>query len=195
MHAKGEKGKKSRERLLASAIHEFAHQGYHATKVSTIVARAGLTQAAFYLYFPSKEAIFAEIVNEFREQVYMLASAARIAPGHETDEIPMRIYTAIEAVFRFFATHPDLMRIAFVQAPNAEEIKAEMVALVAENLRAEQQAGYFRPEVSIEMVGEGLVGMIERFALRWLFPGEKDASTLAAQLADLLVHGILAPHA
>lgn len=192
MHAKGEKGKESRERLLAAATYEFARQGYHATKVSTIVARADLTQAAFYLYFPSKEAIFAELVHDFREQAYALATAARIAPGLETSEIPIRIQTGMETAFRFLAANADLMRIAFFQAPNAEEIKAELVALVTENLRSEQQAGYFRPEVSIEMVAECLIGLIERFTLRWLFSEEKDATTLAAQLTDILVHGILA---
>ena len=129
------------------------------------------------------------------EQAYALAESARIAPGVEPSEVPIRIRTAIEAVFRFFATHPDLMRIAFFQAPNAEEMKAEMVALITENLQAEQQAGYFRPEVSIEMVGECLIGMMERCALRWLFSGERDATLLAAQLTDMLVHGVLAPHA
>ena len=192
MHIRGEKGKESRARLLAAAVYEFAHQGYHETKVSTIVARAGLTQAAFYLYFPSKEAIFAEIVNDFREQMYALASAVRIAPGLEPAELPMRFQMGVEAVFHFFAAQPDLMRIAFFQAPNAQEIKAEMVALVIKNLRAEQQAGYFRSEVSIEMVGECLIGMLERLTLRWLFSEEKDATTLATQLTDIILHGILA---
>ncbi len=194
MHAKGEKGKESRARLLVAATYEFAHQGYHATKVSTIVARAGLTQAAFYLYFPSKEAIFTELVNDFRERVYTLAMAARIAPGLAPGEIPLRIRAGMETAFRFLAAHPDLTRIALFQAPNAEEIKAEMIALVTENLRSEQQAGYFRPEVSVEMVAECLIGLIERFTRRWLFSEEKDITTLAAQLTDILVHGILAHH-
>lgn len=156
------------------------------------MARAGLTQAAFYLYFPSKEAIFAELVNDFREQAYALGAAARLAPGIAPSEIPMRIQTVMETAFRFIAANPDLTRIAFFQAPNAEEIKVEMMALVTENLRSEQQVGYFRPEVSVEMVAECLVGLIECFTLRWLFSEEKDPTTLAAQLTDILVHGILA---
>ena len=47
------RGEESRARLLAAAAREFAQHGYHETKVSTIVADAGVSQPTFYFYFPT----------------------------------------------------------------------------------------------------------------------------------------------
>src|SRR5690348_16296931 len=52
------KGERTRRRLLELAIQRFGERGYRATSVSEIARAAGLTQAAAYAYFPSKEALF-----------------------------------------------------------------------------------------------------------------------------------------
>ena len=54
-----------RERLVSAAAEVFAVSGYHASRVSDIVGRAGVAQGTFYLYFPSKEAVFLELVDRF----------------------------------------------------------------------------------------------------------------------------------
>ena len=193
--ARGRKGQESRARLLAAAAYEFAHTGYHETKVSTIVTRASLTQAAFYLYFPSKEAIFAELIADLRARLRLLANAARLRPGLVASELPGRIQTTMEMGFRFLQEHADLASIGLFIAPEAEEIKAEIVELIAANLRTEREAGYVRPEVSIEIVAECLFGMMLRLAQSHLFPGKQSPASLGAQCADLILHGVLKPSA
>ena len=63
------KGEVSRSRLLAAAERLFAERGVKGTTVSAIVAEAGLTQAAFYLYFKSKEDMVEALVNRFGEML------------------------------------------------------------------------------------------------------------------------------
>src|SRR3954469_5019614 len=56
-----------RSQLLASARTVFARRGFDDATVSEIVARAGVAQGTFYLYFPGKEALagaFAELLSE-----------------------------------------------------------------------------------------------------------------------------------
>lgn len=53
------------------------------TKVSEIVAGAGLTQAAFYLYFTSKDDIAAQLLQQFNEQLMHLGNA-----GAEVKHLP-----------------------------------------------------------------------------------------------------------
>ena len=53
------------ERLLRAAVDAFGARGYHATRVSDIVGRAGVAQGTFYLYFKNKEAIFLHLVDDF----------------------------------------------------------------------------------------------------------------------------------
>ncbi|CEH32308.1 TetR family transcriptional regulator [Aneurinibacillus migulanus] len=189
---KGWKGKESRERLLAAAIDEFANQGFHKTKVSTIVTRAGLTQPAFYLYFSSKEAIFDEVVNDFHERLRMMMKTIRMEPGIETEDVPKRVLFAVETLFRFLAENPNLTRIGLFQTPEAKKIKEELAFMVVENLRAEQQAGYFHPDLSMEIVAECLVGIVERLTVSQLFSKKSNAESLAAQVVHLLMYGMFA---
>ena len=189
--SKGKKGQGSRARLLAAAAYEFAHTGYHETKVSTIVARAGLTQAAFYLYFPSKEAIFAELIADLRARLRFVADVARLRAGLATGELAGKIQGTMEMGFRFLQENEDLALIGLFIAPEAEEIKAEIVELIAANLRSEREAGYVRQELSIEIVAESLFGIMLRLAQSHLFPGKESPVSLGRQSAEIILHGVL----
>jgi AcrR family transcriptional regulator len=50
-------------RILDAAVALFADQGFRATTVKEITERCGITQAAMYLYFPSKDAVLAALIN------------------------------------------------------------------------------------------------------------------------------------
>lgn len=60
--------------LLDAARRVFERDGYHGTTVSAIVQAAGLSQGAFYLYFPDKKAIFGALQEEMatllRRRIY-----------------------------------------------------------------------------------------------------------------------------
>lgn len=47
-----------REQILSAALRAFARRGFAATKISDIVARAGMSHGLVYHYFASKEEIF-----------------------------------------------------------------------------------------------------------------------------------------
>lgn len=50
--------------LLAAALDCFAEKGFAATRIEEIVRRAGVAKGTFYLYFPSKQAVFEALVRE-----------------------------------------------------------------------------------------------------------------------------------
>lgn len=50
--------------LLAAALDCFAEKGFAATRMDDIARRAGVAKGTFYLYFPSKEAVFEALVRE-----------------------------------------------------------------------------------------------------------------------------------
>jgi AcrR family transcriptional regulator len=54
-----------REQILAAAAECFARAGYHATTVADIAEAAGLSKGTPYLYFPSKEALFIALYEEW----------------------------------------------------------------------------------------------------------------------------------
>jgi AcrR family transcriptional regulator len=54
--------------LLSSAVRCFAEGGYHATTTRDISTGAGLSPAAMYVHFPSKELVLYEIVRAGHER-------------------------------------------------------------------------------------------------------------------------------
>src|ERR1700733_8187494 len=55
-------------RLLTSAVRCFAAKGYHATPPRDIAGGVGLSPAALYVHFPSKELVLFEIMRAGHER-------------------------------------------------------------------------------------------------------------------------------
>ncbi|MGX8249106.1 TetR/AcrR family transcriptional regulator, partial [Escherichia coli] len=53
----------TRERLLASSGALAKQQGFAVTGVDALMKTVGLTGAAFYSHFPSKDDLFAELIE------------------------------------------------------------------------------------------------------------------------------------
>jgi AcrR family transcriptional regulator len=53
----------TRERILEVALDLFTEQGFDKTSLRQVSERVGVTKAALYYYFPSKEQIFSELVQ------------------------------------------------------------------------------------------------------------------------------------
>lgn len=60
----GERGARTRERIYAEALALFAAQGFHLTSVNEIARAAGVSRATLYQYFPDKEQIFIDLLDE-----------------------------------------------------------------------------------------------------------------------------------
>lgn len=191
---KGANGEQSRILILNIAAEEFAQKGYFETKISTIVKKAELTQPTFYLYFQSKEAIFQELVNTFRIKLFSLVEKSRLRSGIELSSLPDDIKIKVATIFTFFVENPNLTSIGFFIAPEAEEMKYELATQITGNLMKEMQDGYFQPSVDISIVAESLVGIIERLTVTKLLTGLKEPESLANDIVNLLLFGIISEY-
>lgn len=186
-----EKGELSRRRLLEAAAAEFADKGYHLARVSDIVRRAGLTQAAFYLYFPSKEAVYQELRQSFFARLRELAeSGKKVTPLPTAMTVP-QLRENVLALYRFFAEIPELTRVFLQEAEAGEELHRQIALRVAASMRGNQEAGHVRRELSVEIASEAVVAILYRLAIRFLLTGEKTAEELADQAAALIARGIV----
>ncbi len=68
---------KTRRRILDAAARLFKRHGYGGVGIDAIMSEAGLTRGGFYAHFPSKEALFAEVVA----QAVWLAGMAEAGRG------------------------------------------------------------------------------------------------------------------
>jgi len=53
----------TRSRILISALHVFSQTGYDGSGVAEICSAAGVSKGAFYHHFPSKQAVFLELLH------------------------------------------------------------------------------------------------------------------------------------
>lgn len=186
------KGERSREKLVSSAEQLFAEQGYHGTTVSQIVAHAGMTQAAFYLYFKSKEDILVEMLQDFEKRLQLYSDAgkeAREIPSAHIEVFLVRSYTGL---FQLLGENARLTKIAFQETEQSERLRANLVSLIAGNMRDNQAAGLLRADLDPELMAETIVASVERLVYRYGISGERSAEELGRALAKLISHGLLA---
>jgi AcrR family transcriptional regulator len=84
-HARAEEighdhGRDTRSRLRELALELFAEQGYEKTSLREIAERLGVTKAALYYYFKSKEDIVRSLVEDYYTQLDELIAWARTQP-------------------------------------------------------------------------------------------------------------------
>ncbi|MGW8958519.1 TetR family transcriptional regulator [Paenibacillus sp. NPDC055715] len=187
----GVRSRESRQLLLEAGAEEFAQTGFYQTKVSSIAARAGLTQPDFYNHFESKEQMYEELVESFRVLMIETVRCMKGEPHQSQAEIMSRGQVFMESIFRMLSNNPAITRVGFYQAADSVRIKAEMAGHIKKHLLAAQRQGSCREELDPEVTAECVVGLIERLTLTKLLTGRECPSVLAKQTRSLLYQGML----
>ncbi len=94
-------------RLLLGAVEAFAERGFHATTTRDIAGRAGMSPAALYIHYKTKEELLYQISRVGHERsVRILTEAAEGGGGH-TD----RLEAAVRAFVCWHAEHHTTARV------------------------------------------------------------------------------------
>ena len=182
------KGERTRAQLLEVAAAEFAERGFQHTRISDIVARAGVTQPVFYQYFAGKQAAYDELVGLFAQRLRQAIGQARLPDDLQGAELAGRLRQSVSGLLAILQEDPNLTRIGFFQAAEAEALKDELVTMITGNVSAEQQAGLFRDDIPSDWFAQSLMGIIERFTRQT--PDAARQLVLAEFITDLLLDGI-----
>jgi AcrR family transcriptional regulator len=63
-----DRAQRTRDAILATAMHEFAQSGFAGARIDLIARRAGVNKQALYYYFGSKEKLFQAALASTYEQ-------------------------------------------------------------------------------------------------------------------------------
>ncbi len=153
------RGEATRKKLLASAEIEFGSKGFPSASVSSITQRADVGQGTFYLYFHSKEEVFATLVREvaavFGQEIEALAAESTAAKDAER-LLALRIGTfAVEQAGR----HRILREAQFIDAPVFREALEKLLASVVRVLASVGGKG------DLTLRAAALMGAAEQAAL------------------------------
>ncbi len=187
------RGEQTRRRLLEAAQACFGRKGFYATSIADITRRAGVSLGAFYLYFPSKMEILAELVRDINARLRRNARAA-IAGVQDRREIERE---GFRAFFRFVRQNREAYRIVreaeFANPAIARWYFERLADGYVRGLTQGMRRGEIRP-VDARTLAYCLMGIAHFLGLRWA-AWSKRASMPAHifdSVIDLLLHGLAA---
>ncbi|HEY6166469.1 MAG TPA: TetR/AcrR family transcriptional regulator [Verrucomicrobiae bacterium] len=97
----------ARQAVLESAIKAFSQRGYAGTSVEEILKATGLSKPTLYYYFESKAGLFRAIVAFAYDECHRLMQEA----AEEGGSCSKQLTAVTEALFKFTASHENLMRL------------------------------------------------------------------------------------
>ena len=166
-------------RLLLSATACFAANGFHGTTTRHIAAGAGLSPAALYVHFPSKELALHEVVRLGHEHAYSILTEPDIEALTAPDE---RLAALVSRYTRFHARHHVVARVC------QYELSALLPEHYTEVLRVRHatneifqtavatgvDSGVFRPDLDVRRVSRALISVAIDL-VRWYRPDGPDS--------------------
>jgi AcrR family transcriptional regulator len=186
--------------LIESAIRIFQQKGFQMTRVSDIVADAGVAQGTFYNYFKSKEAIFRDICNAFIEQVQkkFIERSEHMFDGDTSAEVVNNVHLVVRDLFQIYHENLDVAELLFREGIGNggifKEIYEGMLTLFLELIREQVEKAINRGFIHIEDAQIGsvfLFGLFERSLLYFmLIQKTTDLEKLERVMVDFVLKGL-----
>ncbi len=121
--------------LIEAAKDVMFEKGYTRTKISDIVAKAGVAQGTFYLYFKSKEELLVEIsrliVDDLKKR---LSSIENVGDKLTKEEFVGKISNLVAAFTDFMRSNSKAIRICANETSNNDELAAMKNEMVDRSL-------------------------------------------------------------
>ena len=117
-----------RELILTTALNQFSLKGYYSTRIQDIAESADISQGLLYYYYPSKEAIYVDLVDDALERINETARYVREMTRSYGEKImyALRIlFKTIEASDRFRQTCRMIAQATY-QADISHEAQAQL---------------------------------------------------------------------
>lgn len=110
------KGQRTRRAIMDSARTIILEQGYTAASMRKIGEGAGITPAAIYNHFESKEALFSALL----EEAVPFAEVTTFLRGVQADSAERLLEKAFRGLVAIFEAHDDYVRLALIDAQERE---------------------------------------------------------------------------
>lgn len=179
------------ERLRRTVIAHFAEHMHHRVGMRAICEDARVSSKTVYKYFGSKEALLLACIEPDLRALTERAEALATAASTPTEAL----FALGAAQFMFYAEHPAVARIVFLNLPAAywlEQVSPAQTAfqaLLERTLRAAVEEGSLRlpPGASWDLARDIVNGAAYRIIVRWLLDGSRaDLVALGATFATVI---------
>jgi AcrR family transcriptional regulator len=190
-----------RTQILTAARKVFSARGYHAASVSDILEEAKVARGTFYLYFPSKRAIFEDLLEQMFSQI--TGAVRRIQTDAEQSPLE-QMFGIAWGIIDGLVTNRELTIILLREAVGLDAdfdqkltaFYQRLATIIEGALRLGQTMGLVRP-LDPRVVAQCVLGSVKEVMLRLLTAQETDGfevgrEALVREILDYSLHGIFA---
>ncbi len=147
----GSKGELTAERILDAAEVLFAESGYAGTTLRDVAASVGIRIPSLYNHFPSKDSLYAAVLERVTGPVVQLLSGLVAPPPESNDRDTHRV---IEEIMDLLSKHPTLPRLLQHETltggqrltPMLRTAFAPIFSKASEVVAAREDTGRWKPE-------------------------------------------------
>jgi AcrR family transcriptional regulator len=161
-----------RETILARAAELFARQGYEGTSLQQVASAVGMTKAAIYHYFPTKQSVYEAIVVDLLARLDLHVRGAVDATGHDARLRQMMIGHAefFEANYTAFVTvlH-GVSGLSRAVGASEKKVRDRYERFVRQVVGEGVEAGAFEPG-DVRTIARAILSMLNWMS-RWYRPG------------------------
>ncbi|MDT0379284.1 TetR/AcrR family transcriptional regulator [Streptomyces sp. DSM 42041] len=183
-------------RLLLGAVDAFAERGFHATTTRDIAGRAGMSPAALYIHYRTKEELLYQISRVGHERSVVILQEAAAVEGGVADRLDFAVRTFV----RWHAEHHTTARVVQYELSALEDGHyAEIVSMrrrTEEVLRGLLEDGVAAGEFTVSDVRGTAVAVLSLCidVARWYRPGgPRTPEEIGALYAGLVLRMVGAP--
>lgn len=114
-------GSNTKELIEQAAIKEFMKKGFMGASLRQIVKNAGVTTGAFYKYYPTKEKLFAGLVQEHADHVYgiydeVLEGFEELPPLQQQSRMKSISHDGVDTIIEYVYQHYDNFKLLICKA-------------------------------------------------------------------------------
>ncbi|AIT26440.1 bacterial regulatory s, tetR family protein [Bordetella holmesii 30539] len=185
-----------RERILEAAAALFARSGYEGSSIADLACAIGVSKAAIYHYYPTKQDIYDAIIVEVLSGLLGAVTQACEAQG----AADARLHAFMLAHADYFESHHDqfvTMLIGYSgmtmpEQADAARLRDRYEALLREILAQGATQGVFRQR-DVAATGRAVLSLLN-WMVRWYKPGQgQTARAIAQDYFDLITGGLCRP--
>lgn len=185
-----------RKQILKCAVSAFAASNYQAAKTSDIAAAAGVSEALVFRFFPTKKAIFLEILEHISQRILVFWQEEL----DKQDDALSALKSMGMAYYDRMKSHPDELRVQFqaISEVGDPDIAARLrgdhryyIRFIQKVLEKGVRQGTVRPDLDVPALAFLFNGVgILMNTMRLLAFDREFSRSRAAKLMDQLLHSL-----
>ena len=143
----------TREAILETAAELFSTKGFAGTSMADLAENLGLSKAAIYHHFESKESIFQNLLQSTNEELENLINEHKELPSSQSE-----MHAILKQFAEFMFSHRDVVRLALSEMH--ADVKAQGTQSHLSMLRLHQLLAGKRPTAESRMRARIAIGIV-----------------------------------